>query len=78
MLLGAIYRSPTFTNPSSWLTKFKELLSYVKSTWDGELMIIGDFNLDLLCTSKPEVLQCCDILEQFNLTQIVNKPTIKL
>ena len=26
-------------------------------------------------TSKPEVLQYCDILEQFNLTQIVNKPT---
>ena len=38
-------------------------------------MITGDFNLDLLCTSKPEVLQYCDILEQFNLTQIVNKPT---
>ena len=38
-------------------------------------MITGDFNLDLLCTSKPEVLQYCDILEQFKLTQIVNKPT---
>ena len=37
-------------------------------------MITGDFNLDLLCTSKPEVMYC-DILEQFNLTQIVNKPT---
>ena len=38
-------------------------------------MITGDFNLDLLCTSKPEILQYCDILEQFNLSQIVNKPT---
>ena len=75
LLRGVIYRSPTFTNPSSWLPKFEELLSYVKSTWDGELMITGDFNLDLLCTSKPEVVQYCDILEQLNLTQIVNKPT---
>ena len=75
LLLGVIYRSPTFTNPSSWLPKFEELLSYVKSTWDGKLMITGDFNLDLLCTFKSEVLQYCDILEQFNLTQIVNKPT---
>ena len=38
-------------------------------------MITGDFNCDLLCTSKPEVLQYCDTLEQFNLIQIVNKPT---
>ena len=36
LLLGVIYRTPTFTNPSSWLPKFEELLSYVKSTWDGE------------------------------------------
>ena len=54
--------------------KFEELLSYVKSTWDGELKITGDFNLDLLCTSKPQVLQYCHILEQSNLTQILNKP----
>ena len=54
--------------------KFEELLSYVKSSWDGELMITGDFNLDLLCTSKPQVLQYCHILEQSNLTQILNKP----
>ena len=53
LLLGVIYRSPNFTNPSSWLPKFEELLSYVKSTWDGKLMITGDFNLDLLRTSKP-------------------------
>ena len=75
LLLSIIYHSPTFTNPSSWLPKFEDLLSYAKSTWDGELMITGNFNLDLLCTSKPEVLQYCDILEQFNLTQNVNKPT---
>ena len=75
LLLGVIYYSPTFANPSSWLPKFEELLSYVKCTWDGELMIIGDFNLDLLCASKPGAAQYCDILEQFNLTQIANKPT---
>ena len=38
-------------------------------------MITGDFNLELLCASKPEVLQYCDTLEQFNLTQIENKST---
>ena len=53
LLLRVIYRSPTFTNPSSWLPKFEELLSYVKSTWDGELMITSDFNLYLICGSKP-------------------------
>ena len=62
LLLSVIYRSPTFTSPSSWLPKFEELLSCVKSNWDGELMITGNFNLDLLCTSKPEVIWYCDIL----------------
>ena len=38
-------------------------------------MITGNFNLDLSCTSKPDVLRYCDILGQFNLIQIVKKPT---
>ena len=47
LLLDVLYRSPTFTNSSSWLPKFEELLSYIKSTWDGELIITSDFNFDL-------------------------------
>ena len=47
----------------------------VKSKWDNEFLITGDFNINLNEKQKPEVQRYCDIMNMFNLHQIVTKPT---
>ena len=75
LLLGVMYRSNRMQDYQTWLAKTENLISQLNINWDGLLMITGDFNIDLL---KPEglmVKQYMDMLESFNLQQLVKLPT---
>ena len=55
--------------------KLQQIISYVKSTWNETLLITGDININML--DQQNSFKCCykDMLEQFNLIQIVQNPT---
>ena len=48
LLAGVIYRSEKLLPFNDWLEKFEDTIGYVKTTWDGPIMITGDMNIDLL------------------------------
>ena len=60
---------------SDWLQCFEALLSDVTVSWDGMLLVTGDFNIDLLKHDKPTTKQYTDLLQSLNLHQLVSKPT---
>ena len=68
--------------PSSQLSDFEYLFSFLKSTSTSKelLIIIGDFNLPDICWSSlsgqcPRSNLLCDFVFESNLTQLVNFPT---
>ena len=75
MLMGVLYRSTKFLTTTEWHHHFEALLHNLKSSWDKPLLIAGDMNLDILKQDNIYVKKYKDILNQFNLKQIVNKAT---
>ena len=75
LLLGIIYRSEKIMGHNDWIEKFHDLLSNIIPMWDGLLMITGDMNINLLNPSDPIVKKYPNILQSFNLTQHISKPT---
>ena len=71
LLIGTIYRSESQMN----LQDFEELLSDLAISWNGMLLITGDFNIDLLKTHKPSTRRYIELLQSFNLDQMVTKAT---
>ena len=57
------------------MSKFEELLGYITATWDGPIYLTGDINIDILCPSNSNCKKYMNVLNQFDLKQIVNKPT---
>jgi exonuclease III len=55
LLLGTIYRSERIMGYNDWLENFESLMSELTITWDGMLLITGDFNIDLLRKDKLQV-----------------------
>ena len=64
----AIYRPPN--TPVSWTQKFDTLISNAKQTTD-EIIILGDFNLDLNQQNKRWSNTC----QQLGLKLLIDKPT---
>ena len=75
LLLGVMYRSNRMQAYQTWLGKTENLISQLNINWDGLLMITGDFNIDLLKPEEPMVKQYTDMLDSFNLHQLVKIPT---
>lgn len=75
LLIGTIYRSESQMNYQDWLHAFDALLGDLTISWDGLLMITGDFNVNLLKQDLAMTKQYTDILDSFNLKQHVTKPT---
>ena len=75
LLVGVIYRSQKFQTYNEWLDHFEELLNKIKSTWDGPILITGDLNINLIDHLHTDVQKYTNILSQFNLDQVVTKPT---
>ena len=70
ILLGFLYRNPD--ERVEWFDRFEMLMEDV-STYSNEIILLGDFNIDLL---KPQN-KWIQICESFSLTQLVNTPTRK-
>ena len=56
------------------MEQFENLLVRI-TEWDGALLIMGDFNIDLLDPHSATVVQCKNILDSHNLHQHVKVPT---
>lgn len=75
LLLGTFYRSETLLSYSNWLDNFESLLSELTLSWDGLLLLTGDFNVDLLRQDKPTTKKYQDVLAALSLQQLVSKST---
>ena len=75
ILLCVVYQ-PNFdtSGKESWLSKMDNILSQVTSVWSGPIILTGDMNIDLLKESNTKN-QYLDLLNSYNLTQHVTKPT---
>ena len=67
-LVGFLYRNPS--EPANWTDKFVSMMDVV---WleSKEIILIGDFNIDLSKTNKPWT----DVFCLFNLSQTVSSPS---
>ena len=74
-LIGTIYRSESHMNYADWLQAFDALLGDISISWDGLLLITGDFNVNLFDQASSMTRQYANILDSFNLIQHVTKPT---
>ena len=75
LLLGVVYRSESTASYGDWLDYFESLLSDLIVSWDGMLLVTGDFNIDLLQPSNAKVKKYIDLLQSMNLDQLVTKAT---
>ena len=74
-LFGVIYNSEHVLSPSNWLNSLENLLGFLTVYWDGVLMLTGDINIDMLRPSDHLTKSYQGILDMFELTQIVKRPT---
>ena len=74
-LVGVIYNSERMLRPSDWLNSLENLLGYLTVCWDGMLMLTGDIDIDVLRPSDHLAQRYQGILDMFELTQIVKRPT---
>ena len=74
-LVGVIYNSERMLSPSDWLNSLENLLGYLTVYWDGILMLRGDININMLRPSDHLTKRYQGILDMFELTQIMKRPT---
>ena len=48
LLLGTIYRSRRILDTQQWFLEMENMLSELTTSWNGLLVVLGDFNIDLL------------------------------
>ena len=75
LLLGTIYSLERIMCYNDWLENFESLLRELTITWDGMLLMMGDFNIDILHEDKLQVQKYFDILTTKDLKQLITKPT---
>ena len=75
-LIGAVYQpSSDDRDKQVWIEKFDNLISKIITKWDGIIFITGDTNINLLEPTDPTVKKYTEVLQSFDLTQLVDKPT---
>ena len=74
LLAGFIYRSEKLLPFNDWLEKFEDTIGYIKTNWDGPIMIAGDINIDLSCPDT-NCRNYQGLSKQFNLTHVAKGPT---
>ena len=75
LLLGTIHRSERMLDYNTWIEKFENLLAYITTEWDGVLLIMGDFNIDLLDYHSTRTVRYKNMLNCYNLSQHAQLPT---
>lgn len=71
--IGVIYKPPCY-NVNSFLIEFEDVVNILSSQYN-HVIITGDFNINMLQVDRPEVNRFYNILESYDLMQIINKPT---
>jgi hypothetical protein len=74
--LVTIYRPPSDSTIKDFLIEFEDLVANV-STFNGSILLAGDFNLHFNKPDSTEVGRFIDILDSFGLQQHVNETTHK-
>ena len=74
LLLGTKYRSSRILSKQEWLQQMEDLLTDLTTSWNGLLILTGDFNIDLF-QALALTKQYLDLLEMFNLSQQVKEAT---
>ena len=70
LLLGCVYRPPA-SNVNFW----SNLESSMEGLEGANIILVGDFNVDLLNTSDPNRKHLHSLCCQFNLLNIIDSPT---
>ena len=77
-LVCAVYQPSSIeVEKLEWLEKFEQFLANLYATWNGVLIITGDFNINLLSHENESTNRYKNILHAFSLQQHVTKPTRK-
>ena len=72
---GVLYRPPHPADyPAAFTDSLQEVLASIFPTVD-ELIVVGDFNVNLLNVNKPKVQQLISLFDSFGLRQVVGEPT---
>ena len=71
IILGTFYRPPNSTQDV--LTSIEDLISLAYDTNIQNILITGDFNLDVLKSSSNK--KVFDLCQHFSLYQLINEPT---
>ena len=77
-LLLCVAYQPNFTHQdkADWLENFDKIIGTATLDWNGNVVITGDFNIDLLSDSQIKE-SYLDTLRSFDLTQHVKSPSRK-
>ena len=73
LCLGVFYRPPS-SHPHIFDSLCEALLT-VDTSHFSNFVLIGDFNVNLLCESSPLFSYICNLINSFTLTQVVDSPT---
>ena len=75
IVVGTIYRPPA-GNLDAFLDNLEVILSSIEGRHYMEIVITGDFNLDLLkCTDDPTIQMFLNTLYAYSLLPVISKPT---
>ena len=74
-LIGVFYQPSSENNKKlEWIEKLDSVLSIVKSNWNGNIMITGDSNIDLLASTEIQK-RYIEVLETYDLNNHISKAT---
>lgn len=73
VIIGSVY-NPHRRNYQEFLNEFEDPLSFCLP-YSENIICLGDFNIDFLKSDDPATLLLCNIIESFDLHQIINQPT---
>ena len=77
-LVCAVYQPSSIeVEKLEWLEKFEHFLGNIYTTWNGVLIVTGNFNISLLSHQNESTNRYKNILYTFSLQQHVTKPTRK-
>ena len=72
VLLGVVYRPP---DSKDFFSEFTNILARATAEANKTIMLAGDFNCDVLSTSSRQTRLLEEIIEEFQLIQVIQDPT---
>ena len=72
VLLGVVYRPP---DSMDFFSEFTNILARATAEANKTIMLAGDFNCDMLSMSSRQTRLLNEIIEEFQLIQVIQDPT---